>query len=53
MVAQRGELIGLQQVGMSLEEIFLHLTTSEAASPEAAAAEPPAAAAAASEEVQP
>ena len=30
-VVQRGfDLLGLQQVGMSLEEIFLHLTTSEA-----------------------
>jgi hypothetical protein len=32
-VVQKGfDLVGLQQVGMSLEEIFLHLTTSEAAS---------------------
>jgi ABC-2 type transport system ATP-binding protein len=30
-VVQKGtDLLGLQQVGMSLEEIFLHLTTSEA-----------------------
>jgi len=43
MVVQKGyDLLGLQQVGMSLEEIFLHLTTSEAppdAAPAAAATE--------------
>jgi gliding motility-associated transport system ATP-binding protein len=37
-VVQKGcDLLGLQQVGMSLEEIFLHLTTSEAPAAEAAA----------------
>jgi len=37
-VVQKGfDLLGLQQVGMSLEEIFLHLTTTEAP-PEAAPA---------------
>jgi gliding motility-associated transport system ATP-binding protein len=37
-VVQKGfDLLGLQQVGMSLEEIFLHLTTTEPP-PEAAAA---------------
>jgi hypothetical protein len=31
-VVQRGfDLLGLQQAGMSLEEIFLHLTTTEPA----------------------
>jgi len=30
-------LVGLQQVGMSLEEIFLHLTTADAEEPAAAA----------------
>jgi ABC-2 type transport system ATP-binding protein len=31
-VVQKGlDLLALQQVGMSLEEIFLHLTTTEAA----------------------
>jgi gliding motility-associated transport system ATP-binding protein len=40
-VVQKGlGLLGLQQLGMSLEEIFLHLTTSEPAEPGAAA--PPA-----------
>jgi ABC-2 type transport system ATP-binding protein len=40
-VVQGGlDLLGLSQVGMSLEEIFLHLTTTDAA---AAPAEPPAA----------
>jgi ABC-2 type transport system ATP-binding protein len=39
-VVTRGlDLIGLQQVGMSLEEIFLHLTTSEAEQPAAPAGE--------------
>jgi len=39
-VVQRGfELLGLEQVGMSLEEIFLHLTTTDAAQ-ETPAAEP-------------
>ena len=34
-VVQKGfDLVGLQRVGMSLEEIFLHLTTSDAAVPE-------------------
>ena len=37
-VVQKGhDLLGLQQVGMSLEEIFLHLTTSEPAADNAAA----------------
>ena len=41
-VVQAGfDLVGLSQVGMSLEEIFLHLTTTDTA---AAPAEPPAAA---------
>jgi ABC-2 type transport system ATP-binding protein len=45
-VVQKGyDLVGLQQVGMSLEEIFLHLTTSEAP---ADAAQAPAAMAASS-----
>ena len=35
-VVQKGfDLLGLSQVGMSLEEIFLHLTTSDAATPDA------------------
>jgi ABC-2 type transport system ATP-binding protein len=39
-VVQKGfDLLGLQQVGMSLEEIFLHLTTTEA-HPEAPSAAP-------------
>src|SRR6267378_4094293 len=37
-VVQKGhDLLGLQQVGMSLEEIFLHLTTSEPAADASAA----------------
>ena len=47
-VVQKGfDLVGLQRVGMSLEEIFLHLTTTDAA-----AAPPPAEAAAPAEEVR-
>ena len=49
------DLVGLQQVGMSLEEIFLHLTTTDAAQeapPEPAAASDPAAPGA-QQEVQP
>jgi ABC-2 type transport system ATP-binding protein len=47
-VVQKGlDLLGLSQAGMSLEEIFLHLTTTEAAaesgSAASAASEPPAA----------
>jgi len=39
-IVQAGfDLLGLSQVGMSLEEIFLHLTTTDVAAP---AAEPPA-----------
>ena len=34
------DLLGLQQVGMSLEEIFLHLTTTEAVPSASAVAEP-------------
>jgi ABC-2 type transport system ATP-binding protein len=34
-VVQKGfDLVGLQRIGMSLEEIFLHLTTAETAAPE-------------------
>ena len=39
VVARGLDLIGLQQSGMSLEEIFLHLTTTDVAAP--AAAPPP------------
>ena len=40
-VVQKGfDLLGLQQVGMSLEEIFLHLTTSEATGEAAASPAP-------------
>jgi ABC-2 type transport system ATP-binding protein len=40
-IVTRGlDLLSLQQVGMSLEEIFLHLTTTDAAHGEAAPAEP-------------
>ena len=46
VVARGLDLIGLQQSGMSLEEIFLHLTTTDAA------AAPPAEAAAPAEEVR-
>jgi hypothetical protein len=36
-IVSRGlDLLALQQVGMSLEEIFLHLTTTDAAHAEAA-----------------
>jgi ABC-2 type transport system ATP-binding protein len=37
LVGKGHALLGLQQVGMSLEEIFLHLTTTDAAEPPAAA----------------
>jgi ABC-2 type transport system ATP-binding protein len=41
-VVSRGlDLVALQQVGMSLEEIFLHLTTTDAAHAEVAATAPP------------
>jgi ABC-2 type transport system ATP-binding protein len=41
-VVQGGhELLGLSQVGMSLEEIFLHLTTTDEPEPAATAAEAP------------
>jgi ABC-2 type transport system ATP-binding protein len=40
LVGQGFDLLGLQQVGMSLEEIFLHLTTTEAAPSASAIAEP-------------
>ena len=41
-VVQKGfDLLGLQPVGMSLEEIFLHLTTAEPASTAAPAPESP------------
>src|SRR5262245_48768586 len=44
-VVQGGlDLLGLSQVGMSLEEIFLHLTTSDEPEPAATAAEAPPAA---------
>jgi ABC-2 type transport system ATP-binding protein len=40
-VVQAGhDLLALQQVGMSLEDVFLHLTTSEPAAAEAEASEP-------------
>jgi ABC-2 type transport system ATP-binding protein len=43
-VVQKGfDLLGLTQAGMSLEEIFLHLTTTEAPPSEGLAAEPAAA----------
>jgi ABC-2 type transport system ATP-binding protein len=46
-VVQGGfDLLGLQQLGMSLEEIFLHLTTSEVETPQEAAPAPAAAPAA-------
>jgi ABC-2 type transport system ATP-binding protein len=39
-VVQRGaDLLGLSQVGMSLEDIFIHLTTQEAAAPAAGSQE--------------
>ncbi len=39
-VVQKGaDLLGLSQVGMSLEDIFIHLTTQEAAAPAAASQE--------------
>ena len=38
VVQKGGDLLGLQQVGMSLEEIFLHLTTTDAAADTAAPA---------------
>ena len=42
-VVQKGhDLLGLQQVGMSLEEIFLHLTTTDTAHAEAPPPPPPA-----------
>jgi len=42
-VVQNGlDLLGLQQVGMSLEEIFLHLTTTDATQPEEPAPAAPA-----------
>ena len=41
VVARGLDLIGLQQAGMSLEEIFLHLTTTDVATAEAAATPPP------------
>jgi gliding motility-associated transport system ATP-binding protein len=50
LVQQGFDLLGLQRQGMSLEEIFLHLTTADAAVP---APEPPAPAAPEGEEVQP
>ena len=40
LVGQGFDLLGLQQVGMSLEEIFLHLTTTEAVPSASAVAEP-------------
>jgi hypothetical protein len=41
-VVQGGfDLLGLSQVGMSLEEIFLHLTTTDAAAGAAAEPAPP------------
>jgi ABC-2 type transport system ATP-binding protein len=40
VVARGLDLLALQQVGMSLEEIFLHLTTTDAAHGEAAAPAP-------------
>jgi ABC-2 type transport system ATP-binding protein len=46
VIARGLDLIGLQQSGMSLEEIFLHLTTTDAA------AAPPPAEAAPAEEVR-
>src|SRR5205814_6080134 len=44
VVARGLDLIGLQQAGMSLEEIFLHLTTTDVATAEAAPPPPPPAA---------
>ena len=43
VVGKGFELLGLGQAGMSLEEIFLHLTTTDAAHAEGAPPEPPAA----------
>jgi gliding motility-associated transport system ATP-binding protein len=43
VIARGLDLVGLAQAGMSLEEIFLHLTTTDAATSEAAPAPPPAA----------
>ncbi|HLA79677.1 MAG TPA: ATP-binding cassette domain-containing protein, partial [Vicinamibacteria bacterium] len=40
LVGRGFDLLGLQPVGMSLEEIFLHLTTTEAAASSSAVAEP-------------
>jgi hypothetical protein len=41
-VVGRGfDLLGLQEIGMSLEEIFLHLTTTEPAEEAQPQAEPP------------
>jgi ABC-2 type transport system ATP-binding protein len=37
VVTKGHQLLGLQQLGMSLEEIFLHLTTTDAAEPASAA----------------
>jgi gliding motility-associated transport system ATP-binding protein len=48
-IARGLDLISLQQSGMSLEEIFLHLTTTDVAAP---TAPPPAEAAAPAEEVR-
>src|ERR1051325_9814248 len=42
VIARGLDLVSLQQAGMSLEEIFLHLTTTDVATAEAAAAPPPA-----------
>jgi len=44
IVARGLDLLALQQVGMSLEEIFLHLTTTDSAHAEAPPPAPPAAA---------
>jgi len=49
VIARGLDLVSLQQAGMSLEEIFLHLTTTDVATAEAP---PPAAAAAAPAEVR-
>jgi ABC-2 type transport system ATP-binding protein len=40
VIARGLDLVGMQQAGMSLEEIFLHLTTTDAAGEEAAAPPP-------------
>jgi hypothetical protein len=37
VVTKGHALLGLQQMGMSLEEIFLHLTTADAGEPASAA----------------